>query len=158
MKKNTVLYVLLIVLIIMNGFFLFNYLGRPQHKGVKESSAFIVKELNFDASQLEKFKQLEENHHFTMQKIGDGIKVNKDKLFTKITAPTIDRNKVDSLIIEISKADLLKEKELFNKLRGIYEICDENQKKRFSDILKKARRFNGNGPEGSGRGERPERP
>ncbi|MGB1211344.1 MAG: hypothetical protein ACPG41_07955 [Lacinutrix venerupis] len=59
MKKNTVLYVLLIVLIIMNGFFLFNYLGRPQHKGVKESSAFIVKELNFNASQLKKLQHLQ---------------------------------------------------------------------------------------------------
>jgi len=158
MKKNTVLYVLLIVLIIMNGFFLFNYLGRPQHKGVKASSAFIVKELNFNESQLAEFKQLEENHHIAMQSIGDDIKVNKDKLFKKITAPTIDRVKVDSLIHEISKTDVLREKELFNKLRGIYEICNENQKKQFTDILKKARRFDGNRPNGPRRPDRPDRP
>ena len=158
MKKNTLLYLLLAVLIIMNGFFLFNYLGRPQHKGPKESGNFIVKELNFNALQLEQFKNLEDAHHLVMKNIGDAIKVNKDGLFSKITAPTINNHTVDSLIKEISNKQLLKEKELFKRLRGIYEICDENQKQRFSEIIKKARKFDGNGPGNPERRGRPERP
>ena len=61
MKKNTILYILLAFLIIANGFFLVNYLGRSRKPdGQKGPGDFIVKELNFDASQMERFHLLNE--------------------------------------------------------------------------------------------------
>ncbi|WP_397363157.1 Spy/CpxP family protein refolding chaperone [Olleya sp. R77988] len=145
MKKNTILYVLLFVLIIINGFFLFNYLGRPNHKGPKESGDFIVKELNFNDEQLKQFNDLEEAHHKKMEAIGDGVKNIKDELSNKITASMINNTEIDSLITLIANKEILIEKEMFLKLRSIYEICNDQQKKRFDDIIKKARRFNDKG-------------
>ncbi|MEM5564466.1 hypothetical protein WNY78_05105 [Psychroserpens sp. AS72] len=147
MKRNNILYLLLIVLIIMNGFFLFNYLGRPGHKGPKESGHFIVKELGFNATQLLQFEELETKHHNKMRGVGDDIKVVKDALFKKITETSISQSTVDSLIVVISEKEQQKEKELFSRLRSIYELCDEEQKEQFSAIIKKAREFNDRGPE-----------
>ena len=146
MKKNTVLYLLLVVLIIMNGFFLFNYLGSSQHKGPKESGNFITSELKFNDSQLSAFKAFEDKHHENMMAIGDETKSLKDELFQQISAPTINQNNIDSLIHSISEKEILKEKELFNRLRNIYELSDAEQKEHFSEIIEKARRFSGQPP------------
>lgn len=127
----------------MNGFFLFNYIGRPGHQGPKESGNFIAKELNLNEKQLQQFRSLETEHHNKMQAIGDDTKLIKDELFQKISSPTVNQLAIDSLITLISEQEILKEKELFNRLRGIYELCDAEQKERFSNIIKKARKFNG---------------
>ena len=150
MNKNRVLYILLAVLIIMNGFFLFNYLGRPDHKGPKENNDFLIKELKLNDAQLKQFEIVEEMHHRNMRVIGDGIKEYKDALFKKITTPQVNQETIDSLITLISEKEVLKEKELFNRLRGIYDLCNEEQKEHFSNIIKRARR-----PKGQGKGPSP---
>jgi hypothetical protein len=129
----------------MNGFFLFNYLGRPNHKGQKESGNFIVKELNFNEAQLQQFNMLEDEHHKAMKAIGDDMKLLKDELFLKITASTVNESSVDSLIVLISEKDKLKEKELFLRLRGVYDLCNSKQKEQFGTIIKKARKFDNRG-------------
>ena len=49
MIKNKILYVLLAFLIIANGFFLYDYLGKPDRNGPRNNpQQFIVKELNFN--------------------------------------------------------------------------------------------------------------
>ncbi|MEJ6791799.1 MAG: hypothetical protein QNK89_03425 [Lacinutrix sp.] len=147
MKKNTVLYLILVVLIIMNGFFLLNYLGRPQHKGPKESSDFIAKELQLNETQLEAFKNLERKHHDNMKSIGDDINVYKEVIFEKITTTELNQASIDSLMLLISEKEILKEKELFKRLRGVFDLCNKEQKQRFSAILKKARRNDNRRPE-----------
>ena len=129
MKTNKILYTLLFVLIIMNGFFLFNYLGKPNHKGPKEASNFIAKELKFNNTQLEQFNKLENEHHKNMRIFGDATKEIKDELFKTITAPSLNEAIIDSLVLLISEKEKLKEKELFNNLRHIYELCNAQQKK-----------------------------
>ncbi|MBT3587140.1 MAG: hypothetical protein HN507_00670, partial [Flavobacteriaceae bacterium] len=59
MTKNTILYVLLTFLIIANGFFLYDYLGKPDRNGPRNNpEQFIVKELNFNTNQMQEFKGL----------------------------------------------------------------------------------------------------
>lgn len=147
MKKNTILYLLLIVLLVMNGFLLINFLGRPDHKMPKESGTFITEELQFNEAQLKQFHIVEDTHHNNMRAIGDEVKRIKDELFEKITEPNISQTTIDSLISLISEKEQLKEKELFKRLRSVYDLCDEDQKERYSEIIKKARRFNHQGPD-----------
>jgi Spy/CpxP family protein refolding chaperone len=130
----------------MNGFFLINYLGKPDHKGPKESGHFIAKELKFNDSQLQQFQNIETNYHTKMRTISDSTKILKDELFSSITAASVNQLTVDSLINAMSKKEILKEKELFNRLRRVYELCDQAQKERFTEIIQKARRFDNQGP------------
>ena len=153
MKKNTVLYILLVVLIIMNGFFLFNYIGRPGQNGPNESGNFIASELNFNDTQLAQFKTLEIKHRTAMRAVGDDIKSLKDQLFNNITAPSVNQQDINKLITSIADNVIIKENELFARLRGIYQLCDDKQKEQFKSIIKKARRFDMPGPEHPGRPE-----
>nr|WP_321223084.1 Spy/CpxP family protein refolding chaperone [uncultured Psychroserpens sp.] len=150
MKKNNILYLLLIVLIIMNGFFLFNYLGKPNHDDSIRPRNFIAKQLDFNEAQLKEFEILEAKHHKKMRSLGDNVKSIKDDLFKKITANSVNQAEVDSLITRISNKDFQKEREMFSRLRSIYELCDEEQKEKFSAILIDARKFD--------RPDRPEKP
>ena len=153
MKKNTVLYLLLIVLIIMNGFFLFNYIGRPSHHGPKESGSFIATELKFNDAQLKQFKSLEIKHHQAMRTAGDEIRSLKDQLFDNITAASVNQQDINNLTTSIASKVILRENELFKRLRGIYQLCDDTQKDQFKSIITKARRFDMRGPEHQSRFE-----
>ncbi|QCE42196.1 Spy/CpxP family protein refolding chaperone [Psychroserpens sp. NJDZ02] len=153
MKKNTVLYLLLIVLIIMNVFFLFNYIGRPGLNGRKESGNFIATELKFNDKQLEQFKSLETKHYAVMRAVGDEIRSLKDQLFNNISAASVNQQDINNLTTAIAGKVILRENELFKRLRDIYQLCDDNQKEQFKSIIKKSRRFDMRGPEHPGRPE-----
>ncbi len=131
----------------MNGFFLFNYIGRPGQNGPKESGNFIATELKFDDAQLEQFKSLEIKHHKVMRAVGDEIKSLKDQLFDNITAASVNQQDINNLTTSIAGKVVLKENELFKRLRGIYQLCDDTQKEQFKSIITKARRFDMSGPE-----------
>jgi hypothetical protein len=130
----------------MNAFFLFNYLGRPDHKGPKQSGIFIVTELKFNEAQVQEFNTTEDQHHNRMRDIGYSSKLLKDELFHKITASAVNESSVDSLIILISYKEKLKEKEMFSRLRSVYKLCNDEQKERFNEILKRARKFDNKRP------------
>ena len=64
MKKNLILYILLVFLVVVNGFFLYNYLTPTvsetndlgKRKGNGSPAAFIVKALEFDEEQMKQFE------------------------------------------------------------------------------------------------------
>lgn len=154
MKKNLLLYILLIFLILVNGFFLFNHLGKPHLKGPqepKEPFDFIVKELNFNNDQIKNFEALNTTHRKKMKAIFDGIKELKDELFVDISNPEMNENKLDSITTLIGNYEKEKETELFNHFRSIRIICNEKQKKKLNRIMRDALHHNNR------KGQRPPR-
>tara|TARA_B100001059_G_C17834277_1_gene586843 strand:+ start:4861 stop:5274 length:414 start_codon:yes stop_codon:yes gene_type:complete len=137
----------------MNGFFLFNYLGRPGANRPNGSGNFIVNELNFSPTQLQQFNSLEAKHHNAIRVIGDSIKILKVKLFNSITSDSINQEQIDNITQAIADNIITKETELFNRLRGIYLLCDARQQLQFKTIIKKSRRFDNKGREGRRRPE-----
>ena len=86
MKKNNILYILVAFLIVVNGFFLFNYMSESNEntsKGPQGNRDFIVKELGFNKAQLAQFKENSQGHHQIMMRLSDEIKGLKDELFSK---------------------------------------------------------------------------
>ncbi|WP_299123766.1 hypothetical protein [uncultured Winogradskyella sp.] len=138
MKKNTILYILIIFLIVANGFFLFNYMGksnsnRPnRHQGNKD---FIVKELGFSNIQLEQVKDRSKEHHEKMRRLSDDIKALKDNLFSKLTDVGVNKVDIDSITSLIGAKQTEKEKEIFNHFKMIQDIANEEQKEKFKKIL-----------------------
>jgi hypothetical protein len=138
MKKNLLLYILLIFLIIVNGFFLFNYIGKPQMKGPrgpKGPSTFIAKQLNFDDTQLEEFNKLDNSHRKRMRVIFDNLRELKGELFHNISN---NENKIDSIATLIGNTEKQKELEVINHFRDVLSICNERQKKHFDEIMRDA--------------------
>ena len=138
MKKNLLLYILLVFLIIVNGFFLFNSIGKTSGGKQNERQRpgdFIIKELGFNELQLEQFRALNHEHHRTMRHLSDGIKELKDDLFDELTVSPINDILIDSITSLIGKRQKEKETEVFYHLRSIQEICNSKQKEKFKNII-----------------------
>jgi len=154
MKKNLLLYILLAFLLVVNGFFLFNHLAKPDRKGPRGPGDFMVKELQFNEDQLHSFNELNGEHHRKMRLLSNDLRKLKDELFSKISVTSIDVNVIDSLTTLIGKKEKEKETEIFNHFRNIQDICTKKQKEKFKMIIKDALHRGGDKgqrPPGSGR-------
>ncbi|MEP1489626.1 MAG: hypothetical protein ABJK28_14485 [Algibacter sp.] len=163
MKKNTFLYILLFFLIIVNCFFLYNYLGKDDvKKGGRQGGnpmGFIIKQLKFDDSQTELMEALNKKHHHKMMRIGDQTRDLKDALFNRLSDVSITDKYIDSITNLIGRNVAESDREVFRHFRGIEDICTGKQKEKFKSIIKEAigkgtRKENGELGEG-GEGHRP---
>lgn len=146
MNKNTILHILLFFLVVVNGFFLFNYLGRPIIKGPmveRDPGDFIVRALKFDDAQMQKLQILNSEHRQRMREINDDLKELKDALFSKISEESLNTELIDSLTNSTGFLEKEKEMETFFHLRDIQSLCNEKQKERFNKIVLDALRKNG---------------
>ncbi|WP_406683093.1 hypothetical protein N1F78_10390 [Seonamhaeicola sp. MEBiC1930] len=158
MKKNLLLYILLIFLIVVNGFFLFNYLGKsssastqmPKGKG---PISFIVNALEFSDEQMDKLEIINEEHHMSMRGITRRELVLKEELHELISKEEVSDDEVDFLFKDLGNTLIDHEKKMFYHLRRIRMLCNEGQKLKFDQIIKEAKRGRRPGP---GMGERPQ--
>lgn len=158
MKKNLPLYILLIFLIIVNGFFLYNYLGAGEKDATNKSKKpenFLVKELGFDATQQAQFKVLGERHHLRMQGLTEAIRSLKDDMFKGLSDASLMDVNIDSIADLIGEKEAAKDLEIFRHFKQVQEFCNDEQKEKFSKIIKDALR-RGGGNQGPPRGERPD--
>ncbi|AUP80792.1 Spy/CpxP family protein refolding chaperone [Flavivirga eckloniae] len=142
MKKNLLLYVLLVFLILVNGFFLFNYLGKSDEtenrNRPKGPAGFIVKELNFNDEQMLQFEEHSRGHHHQMRRIGDDIKQLKDALFNEVSSVSFNESDIDSITTLIGESVKERDIETFYHFRSIQELCNDEQKEKFKKIIKDA--------------------
>ena len=162
MKKNLPLYILLLFLIIVNGFFLYNYLGSSETEQKiqkhKPPADFLIKELGFDDKQKQAFRALTHKHRQKMKGISDEIRTLKDKLFSGFSDTSIVDEDVDSIAVLIGDMETLKDLEVFRHFKEVQELCNVEQKERFGKILQDALRggFREKGPPHRDRPPRPE--
>lgn len=141
MKKNIPLYILLVFLIVVNGFFIYQYLGRPESRDrnePKDPMAFIAKQLKFDAQQMQQMESLNHSHLKKMMRFNNEEKKLKDLLFSNLSDVVINKKKIDSITTLIGNKGKEKDTEAFYHFKSIQELCDEKQKETFQKIIKDA--------------------
>ena len=139
MKKNLPIYILLLVLIIMNGFFLFNFLNRPDNPGPERRQGpgdFVAKELQFNTEQMNQYHEFTKNHDHEMRRISEDIRQLKGALFSGISSE--NRKFVDSITSAIGKLEAQRDANVFYHFKEVQSICNQEQKQRFSKIIKDA--------------------
>ncbi|WP_298496760.1 proline-rich domain-containing protein [uncultured Algibacter sp.] len=143
MKKNLLLYILLFFLIIVNAFFLFNYLGQGGNKEQnrpEKAGAFLIEELGFDKSQQEQFNSLEKNHHLNMRIISEDLRGLKDEFFKSLSDTSLKDVNIDSIALLIGRKEAAKDLEVYHYFNNVQELCNEKQKEIFSKIIDDALR------------------
>ncbi|WP_111683923.1 Spy/CpxP family protein refolding chaperone [Winogradskyella tangerina] len=141
MKKQLPLYILILFLIIVNGFFLINHFGISDDgdfKGPKGPNNFISKRLDFNAEQTQQFEELEQKHRKTMRGISNEIRSSKEALFDQISNVEASDSKIDSITSVIGEFEKNKDLEVFRHFKAIYNICDDSQKAKFNSLVKDA--------------------
>lgn len=141
MKKNLPLYILLIFLIIVNGFFVFNYLGRPNFEKdnpSKDPASFLTEELGFSELQIKEIEVINKKQHENMMTINHDVRRLKDELFSKLSSETINEQVVDSITTLIGLKQKEMDKMAFYHFRSIQEVCNDSQKEKFKTIMNDA--------------------
>jgi protein CpxP len=141
MKKNTLLYLILMVLVVMNGFFIYTFLNKPNQNPTRlkgNPTEFIAKELGFNEAQLDKLKILDDSHKRAMKRSDDELKELKDVLFGNLSNPTDRPSTIDSLTTLIGIIEKEKDMNVFKHLKSIQDLCTDNQKQRFQKIITEA--------------------
>lgn len=148
-KKNILLYILLAFLVVVNGFFLYNYLGHPKGKDIRRGSngpnEFIAKELHFSDKQMIKFEEINNRHHEEMQSLSGNTMQFRDELFNLVFNENATESDIDSVMNSIAELDMKREKLKFYFLRDIRNICNQEQKKQLKEILKEVFKRGGKG-------------
>ena len=158
MRKNLPLYILLTFLIIVNVFFLYNYLGNDKivsHKEPKNPREFLVKELGFDATQQKQLTTIDVKHHQRMQSVTQDIKSLKDELFRGLSDRTLNVVNVDSIAKLIGEKQAIKDLEVFHHFKQVQDLCNDKQQEIFTRIIKDALR-GGDREQGPPPGARPD--
>ncbi len=147
--RKKILYTFFIILLIANSVLLYMLIEKPHKKGGSNDN-YLTKELQFNEVQEEKFQFFDEEHRRQMQKIEKQIRASKKLLFNSFSDTTFSPITITERIGEL---ETKKEQELYAFFKEVRKLCDENQAKKFDQIIKKA--LHKRGPKGRGPNRRP---
>ncbi|MEM6892834.1 MAG: Spy/CpxP family protein refolding chaperone [Bacteroidota bacterium] len=133
MRKNTIILIALVFLIIMNGILLYLVVQKPERPR-RQPREFLAKELALNPQQLEQYEILEKDHHRQMRALDDRFKRLKGDLFRKLGEPS-DEKMVDSLTRLIGQLSQERELELFHHFSDIERICTPEQKEKLKQLV-----------------------
>ena len=140
--KTKLLYFLLATLIITNIALLFMLIKKP-HQQKKDGGNFLVKELQFDENQRERFRFFDSQHRETIMGFDEEIRASKDILFSSFSKLNFSS---DSISKRIGKLEGEKEQEIFTFFKQVRKICTEKQALKFDKLIKEALHQKGRKP------------
>ena len=123
------------------------------HQQKKEGGNFLVKELQFDENQRERFRFFDSQYREIMMNLDHEIRASKDVLFNSFSDSNFS---ADSISKRIGELEGEKGQEMFTFFKQVRNICTEEQALKFDKVIKKALHKKGEKP--TGRGMRPPPP
>ncbi len=133
MKKNVLLTILLLFLMVMNGILLFMVVNEPEKRHGPPRN-FIADHLDFNEEQMAKFMEFDEDHHRRMRRIDDRFRRSKEMLFSKLGSD-VSQKELDSLTELMGVLSQEREVEVFRYFNTIGKICDDKQKRKLKEIV-----------------------
>lgn len=134
--KSKLLPILLILLVLLNGFLIFMLIGKPhENRPNQPQRNFLTEQLNFSETQKEEFNTFDETHRELMMSLDKEIRENKDVLFNSFSNKKMN---IDSLTIKTGLLEGEKDAELFRFFSKVRNICTEEQTVEFDKIINNA--------------------
>lgn len=134
MQKSKFLTIIIIVLLLINvTMAAMLFFGNPNKKHEKPRE-IIIRELHFDANQIEKYDVLIKNHQNSIMKIDDEIFKLKSNLYQGLNLESKDNA---NIISQISEKQAEIENIHYNHLLDIKKICQTEQLTAYDSLTKK---------------------
>ena len=151
--KKKILYSFLLVLLIVNGVLLYLIIDKKMGGGPSKGQTFLTDQLKFSQDQKDQFFHLDSEHRDKMKKMDKELSQLRRLLFSSFDN---QKNFIDSVTMRIGDVETDKQIELFSFFGDVREICDENQVKKFDEIIQEVLRKRGpKGPKGGHNGPPP---
>lgn len=106
---------------------------KPPNDGPRD---FLIKELNFNEKQKQDYQILIEEHRSDKKILSNKIRIAKEKLWDNLSGKNPGTNSIDSISIEIGNYHKELELSTYRHFQKVRELCDENQKKKFDELIK----------------------
>jgi Spy/CpxP family protein refolding chaperone len=106
-------------------FFVFKNHHEPERPG--PVSDFIQKELDLNADQTEKFKQLRDQHRAAVKPVVDEMKKLKDSLYNLLLNPQANDSAAKAIAKQICEKQEEWEMLIFHHFEKVRAICDSSQ-------------------------------
>lgn len=136
-KKWMVGIIVVLVLINVATLSSFWWMRKPHHPPHLE--AFFKKELGLTDEQATQFKALQDAHKQKGHQLHDSVKLFRTALFEEALKGTENKVKVDSLVNEISRIEVVLNYNLINHFTDLGKLCNsDEQRKKLDAILKKS--------------------
>jgi periplasmic protein CpxP/Spy len=142
MEKNRFLKIIIVGLLLVNiGMLTFLFLGNKKggrdhhHRGHMEEgpAKFIIEELRFDEKQQDQFNELKKEHQSQMRQLQDSMKIQRELLPDIIIKG--DNAMADSISNKIGRYQQQIEYLTYQHFVKVNGICNEEQKKKFKNII-----------------------
>ncbi|MEX0288588.1 MAG: Spy/CpxP family protein refolding chaperone [Flavobacteriaceae bacterium] len=140
MKKNLLLTLLLVFLVVMNGILLFLFFKKPGKRPLPPHE-FVVKELRFTDEQMREYEKIRMDFDHNMRPLHRERMQLKEALFAKMSETDVEEKEIDSITALIGASEKERDMQVFNHFRAIYDLCDERQKEHFAKIVNRALRM-----------------
>ena len=139
MKKNLLLTIFLVFLMVMNGVLLYLFIVKPEGNN-RPPRKFIAEQLNLDDNQLLKFRVIDKEHHQKMREMEMESRELKGLLFSNLDNPDFTDEELDSIANLIGNLAYNREKEVFYYFNELESICNAKQKMKLQQIVSGALR------------------
>lgn len=142
--KRKVFYTAITVLLLANIFTLIFFwlhqfhskLPMPPEEHGKGPEAFLIKELSLDSTQILQYRTLKLEHRKNANNTQQAIQSLKDSLFNQFN--TNNNALKQHLLQQLGKKEIEMNETLFNHFKQLRALCNDEQKKKFDTIIKKA--------------------
>ena len=121
-------------MLIINAMLLYMIIEKKGKKGPVKGQTFLMQELNFSEDQKQQFLVLDNAHRKRMIQIDDESKELRETLFNSYNKETASK---DSLMSRFGNLEAARQDELFSFFTKVRKLCDEEQSKKFDEIIQK---------------------
>ncbi len=103
---------------------------------IEEVNEFIIRELDFNAEQAQAFRELANDHHRIQRGNNEAFRqAKRDINQILIRKGSVD---IDSASVKLAEITARKEKEFYQFMEKVLEICNEDQKRRLGRVFLEA--------------------
>jgi hypothetical protein len=144
--QKKILYAFLIVMLIINIVLLYLIIDKRMRKGPSKGQTFLTEQLDFSETQKEEFLKLDEIHREKMMRLDDELKSVREVLFQSFDKKA---DFTDMFIERMGEIEVEKLNELFSFFKEVRTLCNEDQVKKFDQIIQEVLHRRGpKGPKG----------
>jgi periplasmic protein CpxP/Spy len=108
---------------------------KNKHERPPVGPVIIEKSLSFDAKQKEDFEPLKKQHFKDVLPVREGIKKDKDALFSWVKSEKADSTELENHLASLSLKVIQNERNTFKHFREIRDLCTPEQKRIFDEVL-----------------------
>lgn len=125
--------------------------GPPPRGSNGGAEPFLIKELGLDAQQQEKLYALHRQHEQAVREIRRSDRGARDALFALLQKPNVPDSIISQAAYKVAAFDSQIQIATFHHFQRLRDLCRDDQKEKFAEILQQVLRMMG--PKPPGRGE-----